>query len=95
MYIYVLLPTSGVSISSFWYVQVVHWAVQIRLHSNIFLQPPAFFLSVRPLTPYVLALAFPFYPFFYFCLVPTNFLYGRQYLCSCSLFLKILPYFLD
>ena len=40
---------------------------------------------------YFLALAFPFYAFCYFCLVPAKLLYG-QYLFLVSL---ILPYFLD
>ena len=59
--IHVLLPTTGKSLSSFWLVQVpytksqfqrfrpVHWAVQIRFHSNILPQ-----LHSCPFLPYVL-----------------------------------------
>ena len=49
-------PLHEIAISAF---RVVHWAVQIRFHSNIFPQPPVYLSSVCPLSPYFLALAFP------------------------------------
>ena len=50
-------PLHEIAISAF---RVVHSAVQIRFHSNIFPQPPEYISSVCRLAPYFLALAFPF-----------------------------------
>ena len=45
-----LIPTTGITF--FLVGPGVHWAVQTRSHSNIFLQPPVHLLSASPLLPY-------------------------------------------
>ena len=46
-------------------------------YSYLLFHPPRIFLSVPPLPPYFLALVFPFFHLFYFCLVPPELLYGQ------------------
>ena len=45
---------------SFSFLYVIYWAVQIRFHSNVFLQPHVYISSVSSLSPHFLALTFPF-----------------------------------